>query len=104
VTDHADIVRKAIRMHPDASTDEIWESETEAFAALDALVAERDEAVEMSRQMVAAYELAGEETEAAEKERDEARRLLTLMRKRKGDFELPNYWKGEIDAALREDA
>jgi hypothetical protein len=44
MSDHADIVRKAIRMHPDASTDEIWESETEAFAALDALVAERDEA------------------------------------------------------------
>ena len=45
MSDQADIVRKAIRMHPDASTDEIWESETEAFAALDALVAERDNAV-----------------------------------------------------------
>ena len=84
--------------------DALQEHDERVTAILDALVAERDEAVEMSRQMVAAYELAGEETEAAEKERDEARRLLTLMRKRKGDFELPNYWKGEIDAALREDA
>ena len=40
----------------------------EALAIMETLVAERDEAVEMSRQMVAAYELAGEETEAAEVE------------------------------------
>ena len=44
------------------------EAVVQAMDALDALVAERDEAVEMSRQMVAAYELAGEETEAAEAE------------------------------------
>jgi len=108
--DHANIVREALGLFysmaasgekPSPRSEYVRD---ESRAALDALVAERDEAVEMSRQMVAAYELAGEETEAAEKERDEARRLLTLMRKRKGDFELPNYWKGEIDAALGEDA
>ena len=37
---------------------------------------------------------------AAEARVTELEGLLTLMRKRRGDFELPNYWKGEIDAAL----
>ena len=46
---------------------------------LDALVAERDEAVEMSRQMVAAYELAGEETEAAEAELVEWKATVNVL-------------------------
>jgi predicted nuclease with TOPRIM domain len=67
---NAEVVREALT-HPQIESE--WPIEIDrdvVLAALDALVAERDEAVEMSRQMVAAYELAGEETEAAEAERD----------------------------------
>ena len=56
--------------------DALQEHDERVIAILDALVAERDEAVEMSRQMVAAYELAGEETEAAEVELAEALRKI----------------------------
>jgi len=68
VTDHADIVREGLVYANNADNLYHGPDYSAALAALDALVAERDEAVEMSRQMVAAYELAGEETEAAEAE------------------------------------
>ena len=93
MTDHADIVREALRTPSTPCGD----CTHDHLAALDALVAERVEAYD------ALYAMR-ERAEVAEADRDEARRLLTLMRKRKGDFELPNYWKGEIDAALGEDA
>ena len=70
MSDHADIVREGLVYANNADNLYHGPDYCAALAALDALVAERDEAVEMSRQMVAAYELAGEETEAAEAERD----------------------------------
>ena len=76
----------------------------QAMDALDALVAERDAWEVAAKKISGARNRWKKRADAAEAERDEARRLLTLMRKRKGDFELPNYWKGEIDAALGEDA
>ena len=90
MSDHAKIVREGLEFcsQPDAydrslaaldalvlerdvalTTIEAESDERGEWAKLlDAMEAERDEAVEMSRQMVAAYELAGEETEAAEAE------------------------------------
>jgi len=96
MTDHANIVREyLIHNPPYAESDD-----HSALAALDALVAERDEWEVAAKKISGARNRWKKRAEAAEADRDEARRLLTLMRKRKGDFELPNYWKGEIDAAL----
>ena len=95
--DQADIVRKAIRMHPDASTDEIWEAETEAFAALDALVAERDEweaALQTETLMSKTWR---KEKVAAEAEVERLREALTVYAGRTNDYEVAR-------AALGEDA
>ena len=69
---------------------------------------ERDEAVEMSRQMVAAYELAGEETDAAEAEVARLREALQAIVQMQG---ARDYAYVEVEnmvdiarAALGEDA
>ena len=89
---------------------------------MEILQAERDEAVEMSRQMVAAYELAVEETQAAETEVEVWKRLYeasakdrTRLREALGviaDYYESVYAPGDqayqaaiiARAALREDA
>jgi hypothetical protein len=130
MSDYADIVRDWLALDPRADWEAYPDEFGDAVAALDALVAERDrlrderdmavqswdaqakkleaerdEAVEMSRQMVAAYELAGEETDAAEAE---VARLQEELEQHAGcSVTVEARWNAKVAvarAALGEDA
>jgi hypothetical protein len=84
MSDHADVVRAGIRIHPDEPTDVMVDLELRAIAALDRLVAERDAALGIETEVIldvilddlrATEKLATDERErrlSAEAERDEA--------------------------------
>jgi hypothetical protein len=72
--DHADIVRAGIRIHPDEPTDVMVDLELRALAALDALVAERDEWEVAAKKISGARNRWKKRAEAAGAERDELRR------------------------------